>query len=248
MKSKLVIFVAFFMFSILCIHSQNAVNVVYLKNGSVLKGTIVEQIPNESLKLRLFDGSIFVFKADEIEKITLEESVSKPIEPVKQEVLQKPVDPVVPKDTIKQQVKVVAVPKQNLIPLTFSNNAIYQNGNKLSTTEIPMVLKKSELAYTNYKQAETCFVISTLSDVGFWIFTGVGILYGIQKKKDAELAMPVIGMGTCFVSEIIFKIAARNKIKQAVETYNIDIKSLSHTNNNFEINMADNGLGFKIRF
>jgi hypothetical protein len=36
--------------------AQNSVNVVHLKNGSMIKGVIIEQIPNESLKLRTYDG------------------------------------------------------------------------------------------------------------------------------------------------------------------------------------------------
>jgi len=44
-------------------------DVVYLKNGSIIKGVITEQIPDVSIKIETSDGSIFVFKADEIEKI-----------------------------------------------------------------------------------------------------------------------------------------------------------------------------------
>ena len=46
--------------------------VVYLKNGSIIKGSIIEQIPNESLKIQTADGSIFFYKVAEIEKITKE--------------------------------------------------------------------------------------------------------------------------------------------------------------------------------
>jgi len=48
--------------------------VVYLKNGSIIRGVIIEQVPNETLKIKTRDGSIFVFKIDETEKITKEES------------------------------------------------------------------------------------------------------------------------------------------------------------------------------
>jgi hypothetical protein len=48
---------------------------VYLKNGSIIKGTIVEQIPNTSIKIKTKDGSLFVYTFDEIEKITKEEQV-----------------------------------------------------------------------------------------------------------------------------------------------------------------------------
>lgn len=36
------------------------VDVVYLKNGSIIRGMIIEQIPNVSLKIQTKDGSIFV--------------------------------------------------------------------------------------------------------------------------------------------------------------------------------------------
>lgn len=44
-------------------------DVVYLKNGSIIKGTIVEQIIGESLRIDTPEGSIFFYKMDEIEKI-----------------------------------------------------------------------------------------------------------------------------------------------------------------------------------
>lgn len=58
-----------------CVASASAEElqeVVYLKNGSVIRGTIVEQVPNQSLKIKTTDGNIFVFKIDEVEKITKE--------------------------------------------------------------------------------------------------------------------------------------------------------------------------------
>ena len=43
--------------------------VVYLKNGSIIKGVVIEQVPGESLKIQTYDGSIFVYKMSEVEKI-----------------------------------------------------------------------------------------------------------------------------------------------------------------------------------
>lgn len=57
-------------------YSQNKMtDVVYLKNGSIIKGIIVEQVPNQSMKVRTSDGSIFNFQMNEIEKITKEEAI-----------------------------------------------------------------------------------------------------------------------------------------------------------------------------
>lgn len=50
----------------------NLEEVVYLKNGTSIHGIILEQIPNEKIKIQSNDGSIFVFKYAEIMKITKE--------------------------------------------------------------------------------------------------------------------------------------------------------------------------------
>jgi sRNA-binding regulator protein Hfq len=57
---------------------SNYQDVVYLKNGSVIRGVIIEQIPNQSIKLETSNGNIFVYKYEEIEKITKEQSSAEP--------------------------------------------------------------------------------------------------------------------------------------------------------------------------
>ena len=52
--------------------SQAQRDVVSLKNGSVIKGSIIEQTPPVQLKIETADGNIFVFKYEEIEKIARE--------------------------------------------------------------------------------------------------------------------------------------------------------------------------------
>lgn len=52
--------------------AQRTQEVVYLKNGSVLRGTITEQTPGEQMKLRLRDGSILILKTDDVERISYE--------------------------------------------------------------------------------------------------------------------------------------------------------------------------------
>jgi hypothetical protein len=47
-------------------------DVVHLKNGGVIRGIIVEQIPGETLKIQTRDGNIFAYRFDEIAKITKE--------------------------------------------------------------------------------------------------------------------------------------------------------------------------------
>lgn len=47
-------------------------DVVYLKNGSILRGIIIEQVPNESIKLQTRDGNLLVYKFEDILKLTRE--------------------------------------------------------------------------------------------------------------------------------------------------------------------------------
>lgn len=52
-------------------------DVVYLKNGGVIRGTIVELKPNESAKIQTADGSVFVWRVDEIERIAKEPALAR---------------------------------------------------------------------------------------------------------------------------------------------------------------------------
>ncbi len=64
---KLILLVSIFLFSI-CAFAQESKDVVYLKNGSVIKGEITEMIPNKHIKIKTADGSLFVYSFTEIEK------------------------------------------------------------------------------------------------------------------------------------------------------------------------------------
>ena len=55
------------------------IDVVYLKNGSIIKGIIIEQVPGKTVKIKTNDGSEFVYNIQEVEKFTREEKVSKRI-------------------------------------------------------------------------------------------------------------------------------------------------------------------------
>jgi len=53
-------------------YSQQYEDVVYLKDGSIIRGMIIEQIPNISIKIETKGNKVFEFKMDEIEKIKKE--------------------------------------------------------------------------------------------------------------------------------------------------------------------------------
>lgn len=51
---------------------QERQDVVYLKNGDIRKGMIIENVPNDYIKVETADGSIFTIKYADIEKLTKE--------------------------------------------------------------------------------------------------------------------------------------------------------------------------------
>lgn len=51
---------------------QRTAETVYLKNGGLVKGEIIEQVPGQSLKVKTKDGNVFVYQMDEIERIAKE--------------------------------------------------------------------------------------------------------------------------------------------------------------------------------
>ena len=52
--------------------SQQMQDVVYLKNGSIIRGTIIEQMPGKTIKIRTGDGNIFVYSMDQVHRIAKE--------------------------------------------------------------------------------------------------------------------------------------------------------------------------------
>ncbi len=64
----------FMLLAALSSNAQNYVDVIYTKNGSIVKGVIIETIPNVSYKIKTADGNIFVFKTEEIDKIEKQET------------------------------------------------------------------------------------------------------------------------------------------------------------------------------
>ena len=52
--------------------AQRLEDVVHLNNGSEIRGVIVEQIPNESIKIQTRDGNVLSYSIGEIERMTKE--------------------------------------------------------------------------------------------------------------------------------------------------------------------------------
>lgn len=70
---KQITFIFIFVLISSVIFAQDKEDVVYLKNGSVIKGQITEMIPDKHVKIETNGGSLFVYTFDEIEKIEKQE-------------------------------------------------------------------------------------------------------------------------------------------------------------------------------
>ena len=44
-------------------------DIIYLKNGSIIKGTVVEFVPEKTVKIQTADSSIYAYTMAEVEKI-----------------------------------------------------------------------------------------------------------------------------------------------------------------------------------
>ena len=87
MKTKFLVALLLLLFSNQVFSQSTFTETVYLKNGSIVKGSIVEWVPNESISLKLIDGSVFVFKISEITKVTrsIEENTIAKDNPIEKE-------------------------------------------------------------------------------------------------------------------------------------------------------------------
>ena len=60
------------LFASLSVFSRTTPETVYLKNGSIINGEIIEYQPNKQAKILTADNSVFVCNVDDIEKVTRE--------------------------------------------------------------------------------------------------------------------------------------------------------------------------------
>jgi len=67
-------FIVITLLAILCsiVVCQEVIDVVYLKNGDIVKGIIIENVPNNYIRIELEGGSILTYQYTEIEKFARE--------------------------------------------------------------------------------------------------------------------------------------------------------------------------------
>jgi hypothetical protein len=69
---KLSLVLIMILMSLFAVAQKSEIDVVYLKNGTVVKGRILEQIPDKSVKMYTSNRSIVEFKMEEIERMDKE--------------------------------------------------------------------------------------------------------------------------------------------------------------------------------
>lgn len=78
--ARIFIFTFLTMFTFYIVEAQPGYHdVVYLKNGNIIRGIIIEQVPQQSIKIQTRDKSIYFFTMSEIEKLTKEKPNRKPV-------------------------------------------------------------------------------------------------------------------------------------------------------------------------
>lgn len=81
---KVIFFLAIFLLSLAVKAQQSSQDVIYLKNGTVVRGKIVEHLPNQGIKVYTANRTMVEFRADEIEKTETEKG-SQDLVPVAEE-------------------------------------------------------------------------------------------------------------------------------------------------------------------
>lgn len=69
---RLLFLVAFCCTALLGFAQYGLTDLVYLKNGSIVRGVILEQDPASTLRIQTRDGSVFVYRMTEVERIAKE--------------------------------------------------------------------------------------------------------------------------------------------------------------------------------
>jgi hypothetical protein len=74
MKNSITLFVVLlFLINNLFSQVTNLVDVIYLKNGNIVRGYIIENNPNVDIKFKTIDGSIIIYSYNDFSKIEKEE-------------------------------------------------------------------------------------------------------------------------------------------------------------------------------
>lgn len=69
---KRILLLSLFTFLATIVNAQS-IDVIYLKNGSIIMGDVIEMNPTENIKIKTADGSLFVYSMADVEKMEKQE-------------------------------------------------------------------------------------------------------------------------------------------------------------------------------
>lgn len=133
---------------------NNLDEVVYLKNGSVIRGIIIEQIPNQTLKIQTKDGSVFVYNLSEVQKITKEAPYKNPATSQPIQALETPVqnNQVVSQNNIEIKDTANSAPKNSYTYNTPTDKKVYLKKGFIGVTEIGSLFANNSNAAFSFNQ------------------------------------------------------------------------------------------------
>lgn len=202
-KTQKFVFLIFLIIMSIQAYSQEYLDVVYLKNGSIIKGNIVELIPNESVKLKTADGSLFVFTMDEIEKIDKEEVISvKPLE--NQYNTQKQLE----YELNKKNPTNVAMLGCLVPSLGHAQIGQWGRGALFLTGEVACIVLAITVGYDEYGNAEDLSGIMISSAIGFHLLGAIDAYFCTQKYNtrlyESIMKKPVSYNNTINIKPVTF--------------------------------------------
>lgn len=75
---KLILIIALLLITHAVLFAQkNPEDVLYLKNGGIIRGSIIEWVPDSAIKIEIAGGSLLVYKTNEIRIVAKEEKIKK---------------------------------------------------------------------------------------------------------------------------------------------------------------------------
>lgn len=121
----------------------------------------------------------------------------------------------------------------------------YQGQQLLKIKDLKSILKTDELAYREFKSANSSSTIGSIFSYAGGFLIGWSVGTAISGREKANWTPAAIGAGLVGIS-IPFAIKANKKVKKAVETFNrscTDRKNASL----FEIKLNGTGVGFAMK-
>lgn len=190
MKNFLLLLFVFFSIGVF---GQTTRDVVFLKNGSVIKGTITEMNPSVNIKIKTADGSLFVYKIEEILKIEKEEFVGKEMNnnETSSSVSQSEVESYFREylSSKRPSLKFVGVAKKNGIKREFYGQKIYE-------IEYELIMEVSERIFINTSQFQSAFSNRFNDDFSYYKSNSTGYEAALAgSKKEITSGQRILAEG-----------------------------------------------------